>query len=303
MAKKKKGKTDAAADPARERAEAVYVQIMRRLFEERGNGADSFVWERSELPTIAGALGVGIPKNLGDNIYSIRSGRADLPEEVQQLAPPGKYWLILPHGRSVYRCVLANAAFIDPNPLTPVVKVPDATPQIVAAHARGDEQAVLARVAYTRLVDLLLGVSAWELQSHMRTTVEAFKKSQVETDDVYVAVDQYGAQYVIPIQAKGPKKKDRISAVQIIQDIYLCREKFPTLVCQAVAAKTINIEDAPDGTKLHTIALLLLDVDDNFNVSLLRERHYKLVPASMISPEELRKYQELARREYAASRG
>lgn len=223
---KNRPKGNAAAG---ERPEAIYVAIMRRLFEQKGRGVESFIWNRAELTAIAGTLGVSAPKNLGDNIYSIRSGRADLPTEVQELAPRGKYWLILPHGRSVYRCVLANAAFIDPSPLTPVVKVPDATPQIVAAHARGDEQAVLSRVRYTRLVDVFLGVSAWELQSHMRTTVEAFRKSQVETDDVYVAVDHHGAQYIIPIQAKGRSKKDRISAVQIIQDIYLCREKFPTL--------------------------------------------------------------------------
>ena len=52
-----------------------------------------------------------------------------------------------------------------------VTKVPDCTPGIVAKYAFNDEQALLARVRYNRLVDLFSGVVCYSLQNHLRTTV------------------------------------------------------------------------------------------------------------------------------------
>ena len=92
-----------------------------------------------------------------------------------------------------------------------VTKVPDSTPELIRARALGDEQALLALVRYNRLIDLFLGASAHSLQNHLRTTVKGI--GQVEVDEVYLAVDRYGAQYVIPVQAKGGN--DQIGIVQI----------------------------------------------------------------------------------------
>ena len=50
-------------------------------------------------------------------------------------------------------------------------KVPDATPGIVAQYALSDEQALLARVRYNRLIDIFTGVTCYSLQNHLRTTV------------------------------------------------------------------------------------------------------------------------------------
>ncbi len=56
-----------------------------------------------------------------------------------------------------------------------------------------DEQALLARVRYNRLVDIFLGIRAYSLQIHLRTNVKS--KGQIEIDEIYVGVDRHGSQY------------------------------------------------------------------------------------------------------------
>ena len=63
------------------------------------------------------------------------------------------------------------------------IKVPDATPQIIGAYALGDEQVLLAKVRYNRLVDVFLGITAYSLQNHLRTTVKDM--GQIEIDEIY----------------------------------------------------------------------------------------------------------------------
>lgn len=48
------------------------------------------------------------------------------------------------------------------------IKTPDATPEIAAAYALSDEQALLAKVRYNRLLDIFLSVAAYSLQNHLR---------------------------------------------------------------------------------------------------------------------------------------
>ena len=100
-------------------------------------------------------------------------------------------------------------------------------------YAFSDEQALLARVRYNRLIDVFLGIACYSLQNHFRTTVAGM--GQVETDEIYVGVDKSGAHYVVPVQAKGGS--DRLNRVQIEQDIAVCAEKLPTLICRPVSAQ------------------------------------------------------------------
>lgn len=269
-----------------------YIGIMRRLFERHMTaGAESFTWDRREIREIAKELDFEAPSNFGDVIYSIRHGRDELPKEIRDLAPKGKHWLLLPNGRGKYKFVLATFSLIEPQ-FRPAIKIPDATPQIVARYALGDEQAVLARVRYNRLVDIFLSVTSSALQSHLRATVDAFNKSQIETDELYVGVDVAGAQYIIPIQAKGID--ENVGAVQAIQDVYCCREKFPTLICRAIAAKTVEIQKGDDANDIHTIALMELAIAGDYNVWVARQERYQLVPANKISGKELEEYRRAA---------
>ena len=112
---------------------------------------------------------------------------------------------------------------IVPNEHMAITKIPEATPGIVSKYALSDEQSLLAKVRYNRLVDIFSGVTCYSVQNHLRTTVP--EMGQVETDEIYLGVDKKGAHYVFPIQAKGGK--DRLSVVQIEQDFAVGAAKFP----------------------------------------------------------------------------
>ena len=91
-------------------------------------------------------------------------------------------------------------------------------------------------------------------------------------------MDKPGRHFVVPVQAKGGS--DQLGAVQSKQDIMCCREKFPDLICRSISAQFME-----DGK---TVALFEVTEEDG-EIKVVEERHYKLVPASDISPEELRK--------------
>jgi len=50
-------------------------------------------------------------------------------------------------------------------------KVPDATPGVISMYALNDEQALLAKLRYNRLVDIFTQVACYPLQSHLHTSV------------------------------------------------------------------------------------------------------------------------------------
>lgn len=158
-------------------------------------------------------------------------------------------------------------------------KVPDATPGIVMKYALNDEQGLLARVRYNRLIDIFMGITCYSLQNHLRTTVPDM--GQVETDELYIGIDKHGAQYIFPVQAKGGT--DKLGIVQILQDLALCAHRFPGLIRRGIAAQFI------DAT---LIALLAFEEDEHREegVSLVTERHYRLVSAEDISDSDLGVY-------------
>ena len=129
-------------------------------------------------------------------------------------------WIIEGVGRARYAFKLVRINRILPNLALITIKIPDSTPEIVTAYALSDEQALLAKVRYNRLIDIFLGIVAYSLQNHLRTTVK--KIGQVEIDEIYVGIDSQGRQYVLPVQAKGGN--DQLSVVQTKQDLACCRE-------------------------------------------------------------------------------
>jgi len=198
------------------------------------------------------------------------------PARVLATQPDNMEWIIEGDGRSRYKFCLVPINRIVPNPELATVKVPDSTPEIIATYALGDEQALLARVRYNRLIDIFLGVTAYSLQSHMRTAVAGI--GQIEIDEVYVALDRDGVHYIVPVQAKGGK--DQLSVVQTKQDLAWCAERFPTLVCRTVSAQFMGDE---------RIAMFELLIEDG-RVRVAAEKHYRLVPGGDIGDEDLRSY-------------
>ena len=253
-----------------------YAAIIERIFKSKFKpGTTELDFVREEIVTVARELRINLPKNIGDLIYSFRY-RAALPASIQKLAAAGQTWIIRPTGQAKYRFVLVPDIPLTPNLNLVETKIPDATPGIVAKYAFNDEQALLARLRYNRLVDIFSGVTCYSLQNHLRTT--APNMGQVETDEIYVGLDKKGVHYVFPLQAKGGT--DKLNVVQIEQDFAVCAHKFPALVCRPIGAQF---------TKDGAIVLFEFEQTDA-GVRVSSERHYKLVSPDEVSEADLNNY-------------
>ena len=154
----------------------IYVSIIEKIFRSKFKpGMREMEFKREEIVKFGKALKISLPKNLGDLVYSFRY-RAALPARIQATASKGEAWLIRPAGRSKYRFVLVPDTPLAPNANMTATKVPDSTPGIVAKYAFNDEQALLAKVRYNRLIDIFTGVTCSSLQNHLRTAAEKHYK-------------------------------------------------------------------------------------------------------------------------------
>ena len=267
-----------AKDPKGENAEKnSYKNLIQTIFLERFTGKESeILFSREDIPKAAKKLKIALPKNLGDVIYSIRY-RTSMPEKILETQPKGMEWIIESVGRSKYAFKLVRQNRIVPNPGLVTIKIPDATPEVIVAYALSDEQALLAKVRYNRLIDIFLGIASYSLQNHLRTTVKDV--GQIEIDEIYVGIDSKGRQFVLPVQAKGGR--DQLSAVQTRQDIACCAEKFKNLVCRPVSVQFMESD---------LIAMFELALHEG-EIRVADEKHYRLVASERIGTEDLRSYE------------
>ena len=253
-----------------------YQQIIQKLFFDRYQGGKVAIsFSRTDIEPTAHELGIKLPKNLGDVIYSVRY-RTPMPQSILDTQPEGLEWIIEGAGKSQYEFKLVKVNRIKPNENLITIKIPDATPEVVAQYSLSDEQSLLAKVRYNRLIDIFLSLTTYSLQNHLRTTVKGL--GQLEIDEIYVGINQNGDHAVIPVQAKGGK--DQLSVVQTRQDMLCCEDKYPDLVCRPVSAQFIND---------NRIALFELTVE-NDQVKVVQEKHYLLVPGDQITSQDLRQY-------------
>ena len=266
-------------------------QIIERIFAARHRpGLQEVTFTRDDLISAAAALGAPRPKNLGDIVYSLRY-RVPLPESIRQTAPPGREWAIFPGGNAVYTLRIVPFNLIEPRQGLRTIRLPDATPGVISKYALSDEQALLARVRYNRLLDVFTGIACYPLQSHLRTSVPipsaidgTPSSSQVETDDLYVGLDEHGAHYILPVQAKGGS--DSLSVIQIWQDFRVAEQKFPGLIARPVAAQFMDPS---------VIALFEFD-ESNDQITIAREHHYSLVAPEELDSAELAAYRTASQR-------
>jgi hypothetical protein len=255
-----------------------YAPILEKIFQSKFKpGMTEVDFERDDVKKVAKKLKIDLPENIYDLPYSFRF-RASFPKSIQAEAGEGQAWIIRLTGRAKYRLVLVPDKPITPNEQMTVTKVPDSTPGVIAKYTLTDEQALLAKLRYNRLIDIFLGIACYSLQNHLRTTVP--NMGQVETDELYIGVDRRGSHYVVPVQAK--RGRERLGIVQIEQDIALCENKFSSLICRPVAAQFMKDD---------VIALFEFEQsEDGLGVS--REKHYKLVPPEEVTASDLDLYKE-----------
>ena len=239
-------------------------------------------FSRDDLITAHDALDLPRTKNIGDIPYSFRF-RKDLPVSITKKTPSGAEWIILGVGHANYEFRLAAPGKISPSANRERIPVLDATPEIVRQYAPGtDEQALLTRARYNRLIDLFLGLTCYSIQNHLRTTV--VDTGQIEVDEIYLGVNKRGTHFVIPCQAKS--LGDFFGIVQVMQDILLCRQKYPDAICRPIALQFQGEND---------VAILELSISkdgDLLRLNVIDEKHYRLSVRSEVSSEDIQRLRD-----------
>lgn len=252
-----------------------YRAVLEKIFFDRYRaGVEKIEFTRADLREAAQEHNIS---NLGDVLYSIRY-RADLPERISATCESGTTWYVFGTGTGRYVFRKSPVVEIVPNASLYQIRIPEATPEIISKYAMTDEQAVLAKVRYNRLIDVFTGLTAYSLQNHLRTQVPDI--GQLEVDELYVAINKEGHHFVIPVQAKG--RADKIGAVQIYQDLAFCRTIFPGIQVRPVA-----VQSMPNGA----IAMFALRLQDDV-VRVEYERQYRLVAKEELTPDVVAEIQQ-----------
>lgn len=256
-----------------------YDDVIERVFLSNYESNSIRVsFDRDELANACDDLGIPRIKNLGDIPYSYRF-RKELPLKIKEKCPNSSEWIIVGTGIGTYEFRLASPGKIEPTSNRQRIKLPDATPEIVKRYAPGtDEQALLTKVRYNRLVDLFSSLTCYSIQNHLRTTIKDV--GQIEIDEIYLGINKKGTHFVMPCQAKSPG--DRFGIIQVMQDIEFCKSRYPNAICKPIALQFLSEDD---------VAILELAVEESndiFHLSVVDERHYKLVDRNGITDEEIR---------------
>jgi hypothetical protein len=203
--------------------------------------------------------------NVADVRYQYSSGRRSLPEEVNRLGP----WMIKGRGKAKYAFVkLSGSTEVKIQDELFTILLPDATPEIVLAYAGDDEQGILAKTQYNRLLDIFIQITCYHLQNHLRTSLK--NKGQCEIDALYVGLNTAGKQFVIPVEAKS--SEDHLSKTQIMQMIDFASERYPRLILRPV-----GVQEMKDGSLVFVEFTPATGPDD---IKVKEMRRYKLVPMS-----------------------
>jgi len=241
-----------------------YANIIISIFEEKySEPMDEVPFTREDLISHSHKLGIKPPKNLGDIVYSFRY-RAELPEPIKNTVPEGYTWIIVGIGDAQYSFIKSRQSNILPNNSLLPILIPNNTPEILSLYSLSDEQSLLSKVWYNKILDMFLGIVTYSMQNHLRTKVKEI--GQIEIDELYIGINKIGQHFIIPVQAKVGN--DKIGAVQLYQDITYCKVKFPDLICIPIAVH-FNKTD-------NRICMFRLTLD-HFSVAIIEEKHYRLV--------------------------
>jgi hypothetical protein len=93
-----------------------YAQILEKIFfANYHTGDEQVAFAREEIESAAAELGVKLPKNISDLIYSFRF-RTELPNSIRATSSPDKSWVIKLSGKARYTFVQERQWVIEPNP-------------------------------------------------------------------------------------------------------------------------------------------------------------------------------------------
>jgi hypothetical protein len=196
-------------------------------------GAAHLKFKKDELAEACLKHGITV-KNIPDIIYTYRSRRM-LPARILATG----HWAIEPAGRGAYAFrLLRNPPYFEiPFGDYAPVDIYNAIPEVVEGLLRQDEQSLLTRVLYNRLVDIFTGLTCFHIQNHYRSFVVGM--GEVELDALYVGVDKTGTLFVLPIEAKSRAESEMIGRIQVSQMAKLVRQDFAELRRRILAVKAL----------------------------------------------------------------
>ena len=247
------------------------ILIEKIFFDRYKNNLNSFTFLRTDPEDTCEKLNINKPKNLGDVVYSYRF-RKKLPNSISRTLSNGDEWIIVGAGIGEYEFRIASPSKLTPDKNIKPIKILDATPEILKRFAPStDEQALLTKVRYNRLVDIFLGITCYSIQNHFRTTVSDI--GQIEVDEIYICVDKKGKLFSIPCQAKS--SGDSFGIVQAMQDKSLCQEKYKNTECLPLVMQFIN-------ENLIAMAIVDVETDKSGKSTFMKvdEKHYQLIQNS-----------------------
>lgn len=213
------------------RYEQAIEEIFARHYREDLN---YFVFHKDELIEVCEQLGITI-RNIPDIIYAFR-GRRSLPNSITSKG----HWAIESAGTNAYAFRRLNnpPQFAIPFTDYAPIDIYNAIPEIVENFLRQDEQSLLTRILYNRLIDIFTGLTCFHLQNHYRSHIQDL--GQVELDALYIGVNNAGQLFIIPVEAKSQSEGEMIGRVQISQMAKLVRQDFPDLQARLIAVKVLN---------------------------------------------------------------
>jgi len=225
-----------------------YDKVISDVFSRHHReGAQCLTFKKDELADACRKRSITV-RNIPDIIYTYRTGRRMLPPEILATG----HWAIEPAGRGAYAFrMLRNPPHFDIHfeHYAPV-DIYNAIPEVVEGLLRRDEQSLLTKVLYNRLVDVFTGLTCFHIQNHYRSFVA--RMGEVELDALYVGVDKAGTLYVLPIEAKSHAESEMIGRIQVSQMAKLVRQDFP-----ALHRRILGVKHLADGT------IAMVEFDDH----------------------------------------
>jgi hypothetical protein len=211
-----------------------YDEVILEVFlHHYHEGANRLVFKKDELAEVCRNHGITV-RNIPDIIYTYRARRT-LPVKILATG----HWAIEPAGRGVYafRLLRNSPHFEIPLADYAPVNIYNAIPEVVEGLLRHDEQSLLTRVLYNRLVDIFTGLTCFHIQNHYRSFVTGM--GEVELDALYVGVDKTGTLFVLPVEAKSQAESEMLGRIQVSQMAKLVRQDFAQLHRRVLAVKAL----------------------------------------------------------------
>ena len=79
---------------------------------------------------------------------------------------------------------------------------------------------------------------------------------------------------------------DSFGIVQVLQDVALCQVRYPNAICKPIAFQFTGIDSVA------VLELAVREENSILKLSTVDEKHYRLIPRSEISDQELRVLKE-----------